>query len=222
MSDTKIDLSLYCAQYDPRAIFNEPFFIEDWEVGTDGHVLVMIPHSGAISTPRAPNVRNVVDPAHAYAKDREWNPFPKDLKTVIVTCTECKGSGLKSVQCKLCEGTGREECSLCGHEDECTRCGGSGVTGAHGQCDSCSGTKVEEEYDHVQLHGLYIRGCYAKKISYLPNVEYGDVSSCGTIIPFRFTGGMGVVMSVRLDDWPRPVPVSVSEPADREEFQGDK
>ena len=53
-----------------------------------------------------------------------------------IDCETCKGGTIKKFPCGSCEGTGYQECSHCGHDDECDECNGAKSSN---ECPDCEG-----------------------------------------------------------------------------------
>lgn len=209
MSD---DLLLpFCGRNDHRAWLNQPWTLGGMRCATNGKVLVVLDTVDATKpdTPGLPQpdqLRKLV--AQTMDAAGPWHPIEP---VQFDPCSQCEGSGkVRSKECPDCDGDG--EFWHGNHTYDCRECEGTGwlIGGPDDDeidCPSCGGTAVADGGWQPE----WIKGGkwpYPPKawgighrplslIRKLAGVEFCKVDDVEQGIPFRFTGGRGLVMPRR-------------------------
>lgn len=120
-----------------------------------------------------------------------------DATPELITCPDCKGE-TKNANCSDCDGDG----NLCWYsrsgiryEEECDLCNG---TGKQPVCELCDGAGKIQKPKWVDMGTKRLNVRLLEKMARLPNVKIATEAVDGlTAIPFRFDGGIGIVMPMR-------------------------
>lgn len=204
IEDRGIDLSEFHRSYsDGRYDLSAPFQFGGFDIASDGCVLIRVPGNGNLtySDRRVPDLSQFNWDGFNVSGWKRW-PKKRIVKRGDSQCRKCRGFGV----------TGRSDCSCIGvhefHNQSCKKCDGSGVIGD--KCAKCNGAGWFNQL--ALLDGDTISTRYESMISELPGVEFlpdreaVNVRSTGYVgidetqtvaIPFRFDGGVGLVMPVR-------------------------
>lgn len=135
--------------------------------------------------------------------ERGWRPMPELPVPLETACEDCKGTGKVPAmrECEECNGGGQAECNL-GHLHTCEDCHGKGKIerkdGEPGVCEECDGSGKEIAMQKVDLGFADADERLLRKVAALPSAEIpatGDDPHA--VIPFRFDGGMGLLMPLR-------------------------
>lgn len=208
-----VDLQRFCAVNDPRNWLNTPSVLGPNAIGCDGFMVIAIPRTeDHANLPDAgalmPKALETIERAAAFSDSAAATIVATD---VVVEpgdqCLACKGHGrAKTTSCDDCEGDGffwhgRHEyecqsCNGCGNVSEptespdgvqCHHCRGSGVIFSHRACVHCFG---DEKFGIAPKYLLLLQS--------LPGCRMAADFGPEPIIAFRFDGGHGVVMPMRV------------------------
>lgn len=167
-----IDLSKFVAPpSDIRVNLRQPFSKGGFTYATDGAIIVRVAYRpDVLEKDDAPNVEKLFSDHHTGAA---FKPLP--------AVKWGKLSETKKQECRSCYGRGTEhDCPDC----EC-------------ECEDCDGTGTETVniIATVSVRGATFKARYIKMISELPDCEFVTFSKDYAPNPFRFSGGIGLIMS---------------------------
>ncbi|AEC22243.1 hypothetical protein PT7_P007 (plasmid) [Pusillimonas sp. T7-7] len=196
-----MNIEQFCASDDIRHYLHKPLRTERGLVATNGHIAVLVADNGGEYENFSDHIKNtsaerLFSPHETVDK---WLAASLVALPVPTPCDHCNGTGHTLwTDCDECDGEGYFDHG--GHEYECKECDGEGrvkrVGGDHKEpcpwCDS-TGNKLVPIPVGDQAH---ISSKYLAVLHGLPDCE---ISLGGTSagIPFRFNGGIGVVMPMR-------------------------
>jgi len=199
-----INLQPFCAGPDELRYYLQNPWRQDGRIfATNGHIMIAIDDDGR-ECGEAPNdavqrscLRYVSQLADTYL------PIDKFPLPPVEPCPSCvAGKVMANIiePCRECDGSGDTQCDM-GHDHDCPDCNGTGdiETGekAEDDCADCSGTG-ENAVQAVRVFGAHVNRKYLALIAALPDAEIGIMDVSDKPIPFRFTGGNGVVMGLRV------------------------
>lgn len=108
---------------------------------TDGHGFLIV--DGVFSDKRLPQLEGSIKKILADRHDSKSQTIPfADLSAWLpedgpfATCETCEGGQKNRFACDDCHGSGRESCRHCGHDSECSTCGGAKWSSV---CPGCGG-----------------------------------------------------------------------------------
>lgn len=164
------ELKAFCGDTFSRT--QEPWSHEGFTFATNGHIMVRVPQM--VEVTEGEPIKGMMARILPYGTPSEWYP----LSGIAVPPAQ-------EQECESCEG-GRETVHDC---PECTCV-----------CDECDGTgRILDAKGRDPI----IVGCagfqtkYLRMLSTLPGCEIGPISEFA-IAPFRFDGGDGVLMPMRI------------------------
>lgn len=196
---TTVDIKRFCS---PDNVFiSNPFSHGEYTYATDGNIAVRVPRLPDVAenpTAPGPSIKTLFRQVYENKYKAMPTSIPDDKKE---QCVVCKGSG-KVIPCAECKGEGTVECDECGHEGDCKKCKGNGVTlgvGAQESCEDCGGLGYSIKGTPVHLGNKNISSIYLRQIATLPNPAISP-STTGEleVMPFKFDGGEGIVMPMRV------------------------
>lgn len=205
-----IDYTKFLAKTDEtRFYLQKPFLVDGGAAFCNGHMFVFVEGAKPRDPGEAPSsaVSNVNKWVKGAGGASEYHPLPL-IDWTQFACTNCNGTG-QSENCPECEGSGtvmlhndfsgyQVECRTCRGEDshECILCGGHGTNGL------------------AMLNGVVgALPAYLKMISELPCVGVARPESSSNMIQFRFDGGCGAFMPLRVFHDDKPILITLEEPA---------
>jgi hypothetical protein len=198
--NTELKVDDFLAKNDIRTYLEEPFFLDNHKVFTNGHVLVMHKCVGidSIKESLAPTVRNFME---QLEQNTDWSPMP-EIEFKFSACTSCDGTGkAKQERCGECDGEGEVEWSSGSHDyaADCKACDGDGwwlVPGGDDDCDTCGGSGKRYELRH------YMVGESAFNPKYLAMIqaEGTEINQPGKneMLLFRNGDAFGLIMGIRI------------------------
>lgn len=165
---TKEQLQTFCSTDDTRLAIQAPWTNEDYTFATDGRILVRVPPVAEV--PDNPNApRKTTELQWRLFETAEFAPLPELPEPERAECSNCGGFGME------------HECPDCTHL--CDECGGKG---------SCE----KQQATQVGTHTLDAR--FLRKIAALPNPIIAMNGETNNAVPFKFDGGEGLVMPMRV------------------------
>jgi len=199
------DMQKFCDTTDVRFYYTRPFPIPDGRiVATDGKVIVAF--DGGIEIDAIDISEKSMQTLQKYIAPElfvnGFVPLQVEIGDYPI-CTQCDGTGKlnKKTECKECDGEG--EFYYNGHWYDCKECDGSGETDDHSKaiadkvdCENCGGTG--KGFYPVKIDSRFFQAKYLEKLLILPNIEYLPSDDALAAMKFRFTGGVGFLMPVRV------------------------
>jgi hypothetical protein len=188
-----IDLTKFCKPH--HRYFGEPWSSGEYSYATDGAIAIRIPKIDIKEKPKHLDVDSVIEEAKEKAS-QDW-VVPPPVKIKQSKCYVCDGDGYLYM-CITCNGDGCHDCDNVGcltKTDWISTFGKADINEFKVPCPDCEGTGIELEYSRVTIHGTAFDGKYIKLIDELPNSQ---ISVCSEIALFRFDGGEGALMPIRL------------------------
>lgn len=177
----------------------EPFSEGDHSYATNGHILIRVPRVEGFKEGRPGTIKLdefIFEGGAGYDALPNYDP-PKKEK-----CDTCKGHG-KVSPCEECDGDGDVEwfSGFNWYSDGCKSCQGHGsVVGNDKVCPECEGEKTVyvDPWSFVDIGDdeRALAVILLEKMKTLPGVELGGLIKEKGYVPFRFSGGDGVVMTM--------------------------
>ena len=211
-------LKLFCCTDSEKESLSEPYSSGDFTFATNGHVQIRVPRLQEVPeseiAPKITITENDPVGKHYLKEPVEWVAVP--AVTVEPTlCTSCGGTG-KAVVCPECDGNGWIGTETPWHrydDQECKSCKGTGQVSVRRyalmgswkaqmpdpvvqSCDSCNHGVVWPLFGEV-INGVRINVRFLDMIGKLPGAQLGLFGELD-IVRFRFDGGDGLVMPMRL------------------------
>jgi len=194
-----IDLQQFCALTDIHGFFEQPFNIGEYTFATNRHLMVRVPkleqyeiHINGIM------VESIQEMIKQAEKAKDFIPLVDWEKPELKECIDCAGTG-RVDKCKKCNGAGELNQA---YAEPCEDCDTSGVVpGTEKDCHYCNGKGKRYGFFKPCLIGNEIYACaeYIALIESLPN-PFVDISGKPEdVIPFKFTGGIGLLMPMSKD-----------------------
>lgn len=196
-----MDIERFCGTNDFRQYLHRPLRTDRGLIATDGAIAVLVQDDGGEYDNFADHVNGttVEKLFDGHAAAREWMlacalPCPGKKKcqhcdgaghTLMEDCDECDGDGdfhhgSWVYECKECDGAGRVKRPNGSHKEPCYQCKSTGL-----------------EVVSVPVGGVtHISSKYVALLKELPDCEISPAPQPSPI-PFRFQGGIGVVMPIR-------------------------
>lgn len=201
-----IDLKQFCAnETDYREYLRNPWRQNGQIAATNGHILIAVADDGR----ELPEFLGLTRTIGAVAKFLQitadnYTPLSSIVLPPVELCDSCNGTGKEEVpvtkDCSKCNGNGVVECDM-GHDHNCPECDGAGEfeTGEMTQkaCKACDGTGHKYQQP-VAVGKAHINRRYLALIASLPSAEIAVPDVDDKPIPFRFAGGQGVIMGLRV------------------------
>lgn len=192
-------LQKFCATDDNRKSLYAPFRFDGFIYATDRSIAIRMPDDGSKVVgidPKIKKIKSFFTDIHS-AKFIEIPPLPERE-----TCIQCGGIGKVNfalLHCDECDGEGTFEHGS--HDYECKECNGSGevktrTNGNTNTCDKCNGdgkTLIQP----IKIGDTHVNLKYLELIAGLPNCVSAPAGPNNKVF-FRFDGGEGIVMPVRV------------------------
>lgn len=203
--DAKQLLAPFVGASDIRSWLNNPFSIGGDLLASNGMILVCVSGAGCDADTAPPDQQGVYA-LYKKGKERSWQgaTIPansvKPIGNVIeITCNVCDGSGrINMRECTDCDGEGDFDHGK--HTYECKECSGNGYTyraGKEDMCPECVGSGFRTRATTTVRHDEFsISYRYIHQLQQLPDCVIDPAMDVG--FWFRFTGGWGLVMPVRV------------------------
>jgi hypothetical protein len=183
---------------------DKPFVADGWLYACDGRIAIRLPAPGepdsvADNDRKFPG-KTMTEIFNRLSAIDAWAPWPAAAYVErVAQCDSCEGWGrVEREECSSCHGSGEVECTRCYHTAECDDCLGKGVRGGK-RCTECAG---QGEYLRPFAQPLgtgFIQRKFDLLIRALPGVEWAP-SDSESMFYFRFEGGAGAVMEVKLGE----------------------
>jgi hypothetical protein len=164
-------LEKFCSTDPNRASISVPWTSDGYTWATDGRVLIRVPAiTGVSDNPKAPQNPSKLWSLNGVPELLAWLPLPAAPEEDWVACDVCHDGT------HLCD---------CGHDHECGTCDGLG--------------KVLRITPVTMDGGYRLNDRYVRLLSCLPDIEVAPFA-INKAIPFRFSGGDGLLMPLRTDE----------------------
>jgi hypothetical protein len=194
---TKEDLMKFCSDTDTdRFNLSVPWSIGDFTYASNGHIIVRVPRLADIESNAGPKVDDLF-----HADPPAWFHLSGlSLPEIeIKECSTCGGKG-KDCECPECNGAGEIEFDnmRSRYTVECLTCGGFG--NIKDDCLDCSGKgtiEIEKPYP-FKIGTSHFQVIYLRWLAELPNCSIGPSPDPLKPAPFRFDGGDGLLMPMRV------------------------
>lgn len=197
-----IDLKPFYNPNDVRQYITKPWSLGSYTYATNGHVLIRVNRMEDI--PENPENRIFINESDISIALDDENGLYEELVGLppiedpkIEPCKYCRGRG-KGRECDECNGSGK--CYHC-NDGDCPECGGRKFN-AELDCDECRGTGkliIKPKLVPTKMGQLHFDLTYLHVINKLPDCKMRvDVDDPTKPVRFKFTGGCGLVMSVRV------------------------
>jgi hypothetical protein len=193
----------FCEPDHYTGFYLRPVPLNGKTIASNGHILVCVDADlGAEPYDNLPaSMAAMVDPGNFVS-----GFVPLDIVLADQpACSTCLGFGKTpkklTDKCPDCEGTG--EHYIGSHYYECKECDGegevgSGVLSAETEpCEACKATGRQYTIQRIDARSFNVE--YLRMILELPSIEYQpDHDNSDSTMRFRFDGGVGVLMPVRV------------------------
>lgn len=195
----EIDLQQFCSVADFNDLFEAPFNIGKYTFATNRHIIVRVPlikkYVELESSLSSDSILRIIQSAETAT---DLIPLVDWEKPELKECEDCGGTG-RVDKCVECNGYGETQ----NHNIEpCEKCDTSGVVpGNEKDCPYCKGKGKKYPFFKPCLigNGIYAAAEYIALIKALPNPHIGVSGKPDDAIPFKFTGGIGLLMPMRKD-----------------------
>lgn len=168
-----IDLKLFCLEYELRNIPMEPFSSKDFTYATDGRIAIRVARRQEV--PENNYTSTIVDVIERYIKDANFDIIADWLTIDAVPLPEMKG-------CDDCGETGYYD----PEEDD-----------PKFQCQSCDGKGKYPIFVSVEIGAKLFSNKYLLMLMELPNVRIHATNGKLDSSPFKFDGGIGILMPMK-------------------------
>lgn len=188
---TTVDLYPFCLHEPSRYSLEKPWRLPDGRVAaTDARILVVLDDGSGFDEP-AGKVPDVVKALKHFGEAAEWLPYP-EIKGPPRGADDEWNTGQV---CSECDGAGYEECSQCGHEEECSHCDGDGRVNGVWWYDRDEGER------YMNVGNMTFDRRYLWLFTLFENVVWQEETLNGSpnALNVKFDGGIGVLMPVDLD-----------------------
>ena len=203
MIDAKV-LKLFC--HPDREVTRAPFSRGDYTYATNGFCAVRVPRMAEITNEVESRIESLDWDFDSVTK---WLTPPSVDEASFVECGYCEGNGFM-VDCDECDGEGEVELQsdYNDYSFKCKGCDGEGVIAGSNalafedkhNCTRCGGSGKKSN-GPIQFGDQYLHPENLAIINKLPNVQMQSqvgVVYNGSVIKFKFDGGVGIVMPVRM------------------------
>jgi len=194
-------IRLFCGDDENRKPLLNPFNVGDYTYATNGHFGIRIfPKLEEYEkNEKLIKVEQII--TFDKVDESHWIDIPEiGLFEEICICPDCGGSG-KSNDCPECDGGGDVHWeSEYGHEYEaiCKTCHGKKKVESDVECELCAGTGKTTRIKNIYVGGCLLNGKLLSIMKNLPGIKIApDAVEKYKPIPFKFDGGIGIVMPIR-------------------------
>lgn len=192
-------IQTFCSDDPAPTVLTKPFNVGNYTYATDGHAAIRIDKraeydgndakEGIVRSGWMENVpENLWEPLGAF-----------DGMPELYECPQCHGQG-QDAECRDCHGdrvVSWQSPSGIEYEEDCELCSG---TGREEECDRCDGKGQIEKIIAWEIGSKRLNVKLLNRIAVLPNIQIATEAVEGLKgIPFRFTGGIGIIMPLRKD-----------------------
>lgn len=198
---TKEQLESFCSVDKCRTVLTKPFNVNGHTYATNGHICVKIAEREEYSENEPINniEKSMNYPTH-FDQKHFINIDEKELKKQIVKCEDCEGHGNFKC-CPECDGNGTvfwESPRGYQYDDICGMCNG-GHTKIDLTCDSCDGKGWSFGRSRFKIGSKYVSSESLYLITQLDDYYIApDAVEQLQAIPFKFNGGIGIIMPLRI------------------------
>ena len=196
----EIDLLEYCDPESSRYDLSQPFIQAGHKIATDRHILVRMRSPGDLGQGDQRRVPDLTIFDWSAFDCRGWKPWPslklEEYGTYCSSCRTCRGYGY--VNFRQCDCPGQRY-----YDDQnwCGKCDEGGQVGD--LCPTCK-CKTPNTNQAAVVNGKHLNQRHDSMIRDLMSVEFlpdgghavfgASTTRRGDAIPFRFDGGVGLVM----------------------------
>lgn len=211
----------FCSRDLARKGLNVAHLMGDWVYASDGHIGVRVapaatenpPTEHTTETQLMGTVAEIIE--DAKGRVRHWLTIGK--LPSIPPCPVCNGNTkYGEVDCRECNGRGflEFETLFNSYDHNCKSCDGEGKQLAPGVCKKCRGEAVLKT--NMSQVGLMLKGIrldieLLARLRDMKNLVFGIGEGLHSAQYFRFDGGEGVIMPLRMLEGCENMPVEAAE-----------
>ena len=197
-SGSKINLLEFCEPESYRYDLASPFVQSGHMIATDRRILIRLPAPGDLGAGEERRIPDLTIFDWSAFDCRGWKPWPslklEEYGTYCSSCRTCRGYGY--VNFRQCDCPGRH------YYDDPNWCGKCDHAGQVGDlCPACK-CKNPNTNQAAVIDGKHLNQRFDSMIRDLRGVEFlpagASTAHRGEAIPFRFKGGVGLVMPLDL------------------------